>query len=299
MKKLPPLNGLRYFLVAAQNLSFKDAAEKCYVTQAAISQHIKTLEESLGCKLFHRSNRQLTLTEDGQRLLPYVAKGFEQFEIGVSQLKEDPNPNVLNMTILQTFAVFWLVPRLHSFREKYPEIQVRLQPNDDVMTFDNNDLDLALRYGQGTYKDLESRYLMADKFYLVCHPHLMQYNPQPETLLSCPILRENYYDSDNAWKYLFQLHDISEDSLENVIQIEDATSTMVEAALAGQGLAMVRHSLVNHFIERGQLVKLFEFEYPTDDAYYLVAPSHYFKRKKIMVFENWLREQLMGLQKSI
>ena len=89
MHKLPPLNSLRYFLVAAQTLSFKQAAEELFVTQAAISQHIKTLETHLGVGLFIRGTRRVSLTEEGKRFIPYIQAGFDNFNKGVALLTED------------------------------------------------------------------------------------------------------------------------------------------------------------------------------------------------------------------
>ena len=104
MHKLPPLNSLRYFLVAAQTLSFKEAADKLYVTQAAISQHIKTLESHLGRQLFVRGKLQVQLSEVGKRLLPDIQQGFECFSRGVGLLQDDPKPNMLNLTVIESLS---------------------------------------------------------------------------------------------------------------------------------------------------------------------------------------------------
>lgn len=104
MQGLPPLNALRYFLVAAETLSFKQTAEQLHVTQAAISQHIRTLEDHLGKTLFIRRNREVLLSEDGKRLLPHIHEGFEAFSKGVAKLQTDPRPNILNITVVQSFA---------------------------------------------------------------------------------------------------------------------------------------------------------------------------------------------------
>jgi LysR family glycine cleavage system transcriptional activator len=114
--------------VAAQTLSFKKAAEQLFVTQAAISQHIKTLEAHLGLKLFIRGTRRVSLPEDGKRLEPFIQAGFEHFYKGVAHLTEDANPDVLNVTVVESLSARWLVPRLQSFQEQHPDIRVRLEP---------------------------------------------------------------------------------------------------------------------------------------------------------------------------
>jgi LysR family transcriptional regulator, glycine cleavage system transcriptional activator len=289
MQRLPPLNALRYFLVAAETLSFKQTAEQLYVTQAAISQHIRTLETHLGKKLFIRRNREVVLSEDGQRLLPFIRDGFTAFSKGVAALQTDPRPNVLNITVVQSFASRWLVPRLSAFQKQYPHISVRLNPSNNVLPFTNSDLDLAIRFGQGKYEGLESRFLLGDKLYLVCHPSLVEKGVSIETLEMLPMLEENSGDFRVAWQQFFDTHGLLGDKYRRVLQVEDSTTTIVEAALAGQGMAMVRHSLVYEQIQKRQLVKLFDFEFSSDYSYFLVAPEHHFEQEKIRCFETWLR----------
>lgn len=295
MQRLPPLNALRYFLVAAETLSFKQTAEQLYVTQAAISQHIRTLETHLGKKLFIRRNREVVLSEDGQRLLPFIRDGFTAFNDGVTALQTDPRPNILNITVVQSFASRWLVPRLSSFQQQYPDISVRLSPSNTLLPFSNSDLDVAIRFGGGSYAGLESRFLMGDKLYLVSHPSLLNKGISLDTLEMLPMLEENSGDFRVAWQQFFATHGLVGDKYRRVLQVEDSTTTIVEAALAGQGMAMVRHSLVYEQIQKQQLVKLFDFEYSSEYSYFLVAPPHHFGQEKIRCFENWLRAAMADI----
>jgi LysR family glycine cleavage system transcriptional activator len=296
MQKLPPLNSLRYFLVAAQSLSFKEAADKLYVTQAAISQHIKTLESHLGRKLFVRSNRQVQLSEDGRRLLPDVQQGFDALARGVTRLQEDPQPNILNISMMQSFAFRWVVPKLTSFQEAYPDVSVRLDPNNEIMPFEESNLDLAIRFGLGEYVGLESRFLMADKFCLVCHPALAREDMQPEEFAMLPMLEENSSDIRLAWQHFFKLKGVDGEQYKRVLRVEDSSSMIVEAALAGQGMAMLRYSLIYEQLQRKQLVKLFDYEYPCEYGYYLVAPAHHFEQKKVQQFEQWIKQEIEEIQ---
>jgi LysR family glycine cleavage system transcriptional activator len=300
MTKLPPLNSLRYFLVAAQTLSFKQAAAQLFVTQAAISQHIKTLETHLGRPLFIRGTRQVTLTADGIQLLPDIQLAFEALARGVGRFQNDPQSNILNVSVLQSFAFRWLVPRLSSFQKAHPEIGVRLDPGNTLITFENDDMDIAIRYGQGQYPGLESRLLLEDKMCLVCHPSLLKDELTLDTLKLLPMLEENSSDIRSAWQHFFEVNGIKEERYRRALQVEDSSSMIVEAALAGQGMAMLRYSLIYQQLERGQLVQLFDYEQKCDYAYYIVAPGHYFKRHKIACFEAWLRAEMldMKLQKT-
>lgn len=292
MKKLPPLNSLRYFLVAAQNLSFKKAAEHLFVTQAAISQHIKTLETHLGLQLFIRETRRVSLTEDGKRLIPFIEAGFDYFEQGVALLTEDANPDVLNVTVVESLSTRWLVPRLQFFQDQHPKIRVRLEPCNSVRDFKGTDIDLAIRFGEGNYAGLESRFLLKDRYVLVCHPRLIQPNITPQELYKLPLLEERGAITGEAWQTFLARHKLDEHKFNKTLEVDDSTVTIVDAALAGQGFAMLRYNLIYQQIQHQQLVSLFDFSHPSAYSYYLVAPHHHFSKPKVQLFETWLREAM-------
>lgn len=140
------------------------------MTQAALSQHIKILEIHSGVQLFIRETWQVSLTEGGKRLIPFIKAGFENLNQGVVLLTHDATPNVLNVRVTESFSKRWLVPRLQIFQEQYPEIRGRLEPCNKVHGFIGTDIDLTIRFGEGIYPGLESRCLLKDKYVLVCHP---------------------------------------------------------------------------------------------------------------------------------
>ncbi|AGH46619.1 LysR family transcriptional regulator [Paraglaciecola psychrophila 170] len=295
LKKLPPLNSLRYFLVAAQTLSFKKAAEQLFVTQAAISQHIKTLETHIGVQLFTRGTRQVFLTEDGKRLIPYVQAGFENFIKGVALLSEDTNPDVLNVTVVESLSFRWLVPRLQFFQKQYPKIRVRLEPSNKVRDFAGTDIDLAIRFGKGHYPGLESRLFLKDKYVLVCHPSLIQSSMTPQDLYKLPLLEENGPVTGDAWGKFLAIHKLEDLKFNKTLEVDDSTVTIVDAVLAGQGFAMLRYNLIYQQIQRRQLVSLFDFSHPSAYSYYLIAPSHHFNKPKVQLFEKWLIEAIADI----
>ncbi|WP_199271688.1 LysR substrate-binding domain-containing protein [Paraglaciecola sp. L3A3] len=296
MQKLPPLNSLRYFLVAGQTLSFKQAAEQLFVTQAAISQHIKTLESYLGMQLFVRGTRQVQLTEQGKRLLPDIQAGFDSFSRGIKLLQQDNNPHVLNVTVVESLSTRWLVPRLQHFQAQYPEIRVRLEPSNSVRRFEDTDIDLALRFGEGKYPGLESRFILGDKYVLVCHPSLIKPNLTAKNLYQMPVLEEIGPITGQAWQAFLHQYQLQDDKFNKVLQVDDSTVTIVDAAIAGQGIAMLRYNLIYEQINKNQLVTLFDFSHPSFYSYYLVAPAHHFKQKKVQLFEAWLVQQMSGIQ---
>lgn len=288
LNKLPALGALKYFKSAAEQLSFKLAAEELFVTQAAISQHIKSLEGQLGCKLFIRKNRTVNLTAQGQILLPYVQKAFRELQKGLSQLEEDNHPSVLKITVLPSLATFWLIPRLHLFRAAFPDLQVKLIPDSSVVNFDNFNLDMAIRYGEGKYDNLDSRPLFSDEVFLVAHPSLILSGMIPDGLKETPVITENYHDTNDAWRVFLTQNQLSFEQLNNHFEIRDSTPALVGAVLAGQGVAMVRRSLVIDYLRNGQLVQLFDFSHACEWTYYMVAPEYHFSFPKVQAFEKWL-----------
>lgn len=292
MQKLPPLNALRYFLVAAKTLSFKQAAHELFVSQAAISQHIKTLESHLGVQLFVRGTRQVELSEHGKRLLPEIQAGFDCFHRGVSTLHQDNDPNVLNITVVESLSTRWLVPKLQDFHRLHPDIRVRLEPENRVRNFAGTDLDLAIRFGKGQYPQLESRLVLEDRYMLVCHPSLVNANLVLENLYTLPLLEETGPITGEAWQAFLLQFGLLESKFNKVLEVEDSTVTIVDAALAGQGIAMLRYNLIYQQLERKQLVQLFGFSHPSAYSYYLVAPKEHFNRTKVKLFERWLLHAL-------
>ncbi len=298
MNRLPPLKALLAFRHAAEAQSFKVAAERLFVTQAAISQQIKSLEQHLEVRLFQRLTREVVLTPQGQQLLPFVSKGFTALEQGVAGLSQDPNPHRLTLSVLPSFAGRWLVPRLGSFQQANPELNIHLTPNLKLATFDDNDLDLAIRFGRGQYPGLTSKLLQREFLLPVCHPSLIDTSaPIASQLAQLPLLADDGPDMEAVWpKFERELGvSLRQDSAR--LSMSDA-SMLVEALLSGQGFSMLRFSLAYELLERGQLVCPVPIALRSSYDYYLVAPESHFQRPKVGQFEAWLREQVEMIEIS-
>ena len=154
-RRLPPLNALKAFEAAARHLSFTKAAEELFVTQAAISHQIKTLEEFLGLKLFWRRNRSLLLTEEGQSYFQDIRSIFNSVSEATERLIARSAKGTLTVTMQPSFAIQWLIPRLMQFTELHPDIDVRIKAVDldDGTLVD--DVDIAIYYGDGHWPDLQ------------------------------------------------------------------------------------------------------------------------------------------------
>ena len=172
-KRLPPLNALRVFDSAARHLSFTKAAEELFVTQAAVSHQIKTLEEFLGLKLFRRRNRSLLLTEEGQSYYLDIKEIFSSINEATRKLLARSAKGALTVSLSPSFAIQWLVPRLSGFNQAYPGIDVRIQAVDREEDKLADDVDVAIFYGRGNWTGLRTDRLYAEYLIPVCAPSLL------------------------------------------------------------------------------------------------------------------------------
>ena len=172
-KRLPPLNALRVFDAAARHLSFTRAADELFVTQAAVSHQIKSLEDFLGLKLFRRRNRSLLLTEEGQSYFQDIKEIFSQLNEATRKLQARSAKGALTVSLLPSFAIQWLVPRLSSFNSAYPGIDVRIQAVDREEDKLADDVDVAIFYGRGNWPGLRVEKLYAEYLLPVCSPLLL------------------------------------------------------------------------------------------------------------------------------
>lgn len=290
--KLPPLKSLLYFKYVAELGSLKAAAEQLYVTQAAVSQQIKLLEEHLDCLLFERKVRQVVLTPSGQQLLPYVLTGMNSLAKGVQALRLDPRPDTLNLSVLGSFAHCWLLPRLSDFQKQHPDIKIRLEPSDKLTNFDEGETDIGIRFGEGNYPNLHTELLAADSILLACKPGLVDKSkPIRAQILEQKLIMDICPDAERAWQCFFDLHDIKKHEAPEFLSIDNA-AIVVQAAQAGQGIAMVRRRLIEPQLELGQLEAVTDFEMDCLFKYFIAAPENHFRWQKVIHFCRWIKAQM-------
>lgn len=285
--RLPPLNALRVFESAARHLSFTKAAAELFVTQGAVSHQIKALEEFLGQPLFLRRNRKLLLTDAGQAYLLPVRKALDDLRWATQQLKEQDSEGVLTVAVLPSFAARWLVPRLARFRQLHPEIDIRLAPSAQLVEFSQSDMDVGIRYGRGHYPGLKVYRLMTEDIFPVCSPSLLE-GPHPlrtpDDLVHHHLLHDDVLVDWRTWLLAAGVHHINVDRG----TILDDSAMVIQAALAGHGVALARSVLVEDELKAGHLLRPFELSLPAEYAYYLVCPEPAAGRPKIVAFRDWL-----------
>src|SRR5438034_3109809 len=163
--RLPSLNGLRAFEAAARHMSFTLAASELNVTQTAISHQIRRLEEELGIRLFVRQNRALELTAEAREYLPGIRAAFNDLRLATDRLLRRDDDHVLTISTLASLAAKWLLPRLATFQEAHPGIDVRITTSTALVDFRTGDVDAAIRYGRGHWPGLRTDWLMADELF--------------------------------------------------------------------------------------------------------------------------------------
>ena len=287
-RRLPSLNGLRAFEAAARHQSFTRAADELSVTQTAISHQIKRLEEQLGQRLFIRRNRRLLLTEAAQELLPAVRTAFDGLHAAVEQLSRSDRSGNLTVSTVISFTTKWLVPRLAGFQAAYPEIDVRITASSDLVDFNRDDVDMAIRYGHGDWPGLRIDRLISEDVFPVCSPSLMQ-GPvplrRPADLVHHTLLHVTSYQED--WQVWLTAAGIDGVDYRRGLSF-DLAFPALQAAIDGVGVALGRSTMVEADIAAGRLVVPFDVALPLQAAYYVVSPEETADRPKIKAFRDWL-----------
>ena len=288
-----PLNALRTFEAVATRLSFAKGAEALNVTPAAVSSQIRSLEERLNQSLFLRHGRQVELTAAGRKLLPGVQRGLAELRQAVQSVSEDRHERVLNMTMMPSILQKWLMPRLHRFYNAHPEIDLRINVDNDLVDFDQTDMHAAVRLGRGRWPGVRATKLMDDWIVPVCSKSMLEeIGPvkKPEDLNRFDML----FTPSPVWDPWFQKFGESSRGGRRAM-LNDSISILM-AAEQGEAIALSRWSLVARDIGAGRLVRPIDTVIRSEWSHYFVAPSHYFDLSKVTLVRDWLTEQCSGFE---
>lgn len=285
------LSGLRVFVVAARHGGYSAAAAELCVTQAAVSQQIRNLESSLGCRLFVRRGAGMVLTPEGRELLPFAEQGLAQLERGLARLTQ-PAAGPLQLSVLPSLAARWLMPRLWRFTELHPHLELRLHPSQQLADFAGGEVDLAIRYGEGHYAGLHSERLMSDTAFPVCAPALAARLQRVEDLTRLPLVAGPEY-AGVSWANWLALSG-HEDILPRCRQLTvDDGNLGLEMVLAGQGVALSRSVLVADLLRQGRLCRPFATELTPKHSYYLVWRADSSRLNDIATVRDWLKQEAL------
>jgi LysR family glycine cleavage system transcriptional activator len=286
-RRLPSLNALKAFEAAARYESFTRAAEELCVTQGAVSHQVKALEVELGLKLFNRERQSLAITEAGRGYLEVIRDAFDRIAAGTERLLQRQSTRALTLSTSSNFATKWLVHRLGRFAESYPDIDLRISASLHHVDFAREDVDLAVRHGDGRITGLHVTQLCVEELVAVCSPKLLRGRSglrKPADLARHTLIHVN--DSSDWVKW------IDSAGVRNVDPTRgpkfNQASMALDAAVDGQGVALARTALATWDLIAGRLVRPFKQSLPVSYAYWIVCPKATAELPKIAAFREWL-----------
>jgi LysR family glycine cleavage system transcriptional activator len=288
---------LRSFEAVARQLSFSKAAQELHVTPGAVSQQISSLEGMLGTRLFDRTRRSVALTNAGMHMLPDLQAGLEMLERATSSKTSLTGPRPLAISVTPSFASKWLLPRLPTFYERHPDIDLRISATVGLADFKRDEVDLAIRLGHGRYPGLRAELLFTEALTPFCSPDLLNRKGplrRPDDLRSHRLIHDTSIPGGGehgAWQQWLTLA-----GAKNVVAHRGARFTLAElamqAAIDGAGVVLGRIVLAERDVAAGRLVRPFKAELPLDLGYFLVRPSAVPPRYETQCFRKWLLDSL-------
>ena len=293
MRSIPSLNALRAFEAAARTGSFKDAALELHVSQSAVSHQIKHLEKVLTIKLFDRGTRAVVLTKAGRTYLPFLQQAFDSISDGTQLLTRVTREDILTVRMYSTFAVRWLVSRLHRFQGLHPDLRVRLTTSQVDPVFPDDDIELAVMIGRPSTGRIHCQYLFSPTMFPVCSPKLIAGRNRirrPSDLAGFTILQ--VYPSAGDWAAWLKATGAKGIDPDAGLRF-DSYDHALRMAARGMGVALAMQPYVSEDLAAGLLIApLPRHRVPAPENWYLVYMSEHRNLHKITAFQTWLLEEI-------
>lgn len=304
LRHIPGLQSLKAFDAAARHLNFTRAAQELNVTPAAVSHQIKELEESVGAILFQRTSRFMQLTRQGQVLKPAVADALDGLTRALQRIRQSDNPTQVRVTASPSIAAKWLVPRLDRFLESSPGADVRIDVSSEPLDFEREDVDVAIRFGEGIYPGLTVDKLFQDTVFPVCSPELLKGRrplKEPRDLLAFTLIHLDYeaqgavWPNWRMWMLAAGIKDFNDSRGLHFSQ----TSLAIQAALDGHGVALGDSTLAADDLAAGRLIKPFSLSLrsPAQFAYHLITRRDSSDRPMTRAFRDWIIAEAAATQR--
>ncbi|MFP6557142.1 transcriptional regulator GcvA [Paraburkholderia sp. B3] len=291
LRQLPALNALKAFEAAARHESFSRAADELFVTHGAVSHQIRALEAELGVALFVRDGKRVRITDTGRRYAGQVRDALSQLAHATHEIRAGDRDRRLVVSMLSSFAARWVTPRIGRFIEAHPQWDVELQSTNQLTDFTRDDVDVAIRFGYGHYPGLHAELLLDEIFFPACSPNFRggKLPTDPREIAKLPLLRSD----DELWRPWFDaagLTDLPEPKRGVLYQ---DSSNLLQAAMDGQGIALVRRSLAMHEITQGRLVRLFkDIDGPSPWRYYFICTPQRLETERVRAFRAWVFDEV-------
>jgi LysR family glycine cleavage system transcriptional activator len=289
-RRLPALNALKAFEAAARHESFTRAAEELFVTQGAVSHQVKALEQELGLKLFNRERQRLIITECGREYLAVIRDALDRIAVGTERLIERQKSGALTISTSPDFAAKWLVYRLGRFAEAHPDITLRISADLHHVDFAREDVDLAVRHGEGDWAGLHAERLAAEQLFPVCSPKLLGGRTRlrnPADVMKYPIL---HLGTQKDWAKWLEAAGVAGVDLSQGPQglMLNRAAMLIDAAVDGQGIVLARTTLSAWDILNGRLVRPFAPSLRLSKCYWIVCPQATAMLPKIKTARDWM-----------
>lgn len=288
-QQLPSLNALRAFEAAARHESFSKAANEFFVTHVAIGRHVRELEAWLDVRLFVRTGRGVALTEVGRIYLAKLTPIFDSIASATQEVKRSRNDRKLQITSDPAIASRWLITHLKNFKEKHSDIEVSIEPSDELCNLRQSEYDIGIRYGYGDWKDLDSVEILRPWIFPVCSREFAQKTAisTVQDLRETDLLHEKSYSLWIDWlKGAGATHIVGNDGpkFHNYLAID--------AAQSGQGFALCDQILGIDALKQGLLIKPFDYHLNEGRNYYLVSAKDSPNCEVVNVFKDWLVDEI-------
>ncbi|KGD82541.1 LysR family transcriptional regulator [Pantoea sp. PNA 14-12] len=288
MKNDVPLNALRAFYASARYLNFTHAGMALFVSQAAVSQQVRLLEERLGVTLFRRLPRGLEMTDESRLLFAEVSEAFTQLEKAWRRFEGGEYREVMTLACVGTFALGWLLPRLDAFHQQHPALEVNVRTHNNVVNLAGEGIDYAIRFGTGAWPATHNEPLFTAPLTALCRPDIARRLQQPGDLLRETLLRSYRADEWGNW---FTAANITPPRMTG--PVFDSSRLMVEAAVQTGGVALVPFCMFQRELEAGILVRPFDIEIDVG-GYWLTWLRSKTLTPSMEIFREWIRQQVNG-----
>jgi LysR family glycine cleavage system transcriptional activator len=292
------LNSLRVLESAARLGSFARAGEENLISASAVSQRIKALEAQLQFQVFQRQSNAVVLTPEGEEFIAHVRQALDTILAAGIGLTDRNRSSILKVSALPTFAVRWLLPRLYRFKEAHKGITLHVSQAYRTVSFAQEDIDVAIRYGDGSFPGLHAELLFVEDLAPVCSPDLLRRvmpGRQPDDLAPADLLHFTLLHSDTCslnWKSWLEFAEVPHVLDRADSMLFDSCMLSFQAANAGLGFAVANRPYVAEDIRTGRLIAPFKLQQPNRNGWYLVYPKRHGELEKVAAFAAWLRREV-------
>ena len=280
---------LMAFEAAARCGGFTTAAKELDLTQGAISRQVSALEKQLGVSLFRRIRKSIELTEVGEVYAGEIRGILVSLRNASLKVISDPQGGILNLAILPTFGMRWLMPRFPNFLESHPKITVNFTSMLSPFDFSAENLHAAIHFGLPNWAGTDSTFLMGEDLVPVASiGFIASHDTTGSNLPSLPLI--HLETRPNAWRKWFHQNNLGEIGSGGMVFEQFAIAT--QAAVAGLGIALLPRFLIQTELERGDLKIIMDTPLQSEEGYYFIAPSHTTNHTPITAMRKWLLDQV-------